>query len=75
MQITVEKIKNGYLVKRDNGLRESREYCADAQTLFQCLLLNFEGRGKFFGGDSYGEVFVASEAGQKFTAPAEVGPA
>jgi hypothetical protein len=68
--ITIEKIDNGYLV-RGGSLVDKTRHCADAQILFEELLMTLEGRSRSFGGESYGAVFVANEPGKTFTAPAE----
>lgn len=68
--IEIETIENGYLVN-DAG----EYYCKDIQELFEHLLLVLEGRSTWFGGDSYGTVFVAHKAGQKYTSPKEIDPA
>jgi hypothetical protein len=53
--MNIEKIDNGYLIKdqfRTNRKADTLEEVCD------WLLLHFEGRGKFFGGDSFGKVVI-----------------
>lgn len=70
--MNIRKIKNGYIVTDERG---SETFAASAQELFEQLLSRLESRGKFFGGDSYGAVFVATKPGDTFTAPPLYDPA
>lgn len=70
--MNIRKIKNGIVLTDEQGMENFFTSCDE---LFATLLLLLEGRGRYFGGDSYGHVFVARKAGDKFTAPEEVEPA
>ncbi len=71
MKQQVRKIDNGYLLADERG---SESFFGSCEELFAALLLRLEGRGKHFGGDSFGTVFIARKAGEKYTAPAEAEP-
>lgn len=70
--MNIEKITNGYLlIDRIGG----REFYPDCQSLFNSILMKLEGRSIWFGGESFGQVFVASKPEETFQANKEVEPA
>jgi len=59
--MNIRKIENGYLLTDERGGESFFDSC---EQLFAALLLRLEGRGQYFGGDSFGTVFVARKAGE-----------
>ena len=51
----VRSAKGGYIVTDDSG---SEEVMTSLEEVFEDLLLHFEGRGRYFGGDSFGVIEV-----------------
>lgn len=64
MDIEIKKITNGYLIEDT--------FYPDLQKLFEELLSVFEGKSKYFGGDYFGQVFVAHKPKQEFIANDEL---
>ena len=53
--MNIEKVSNGYiLVTPDN----QKEICPNIERVFDRLLLIYEGRSKYFGGDKFGQVVI-----------------
>jgi len=65
----IQKVKNGYIITNGSG---SKEIYTTLESVFSNLLLHFEGRGEFFGGDSFGVVEIHRKPNDKFK---EVEPA
>jgi len=59
--MNIRKIKNGYIIT--DG---SEEIHTTLESVFSNLLLHFEGRGKYFGGDSFGVVEIHRKPNDKF---------
>ena len=51
----IRKAKNGYITTDENGIEKVH---INLESVFSDLLLSFEGRGKWFDGDSYGRVEI-----------------
>jgi hypothetical protein len=64
-QITIERIRNGYLLKLEFC---DLEYHPNCESLFRAILLSLEGKSPRFSGESFGQVFVADKPDQHFTA-------
>jgi len=67
--MNLRKIKNGYIITDRFG---SEEIHTTLESVFSNLLLHFEGRGKWFSGDSFGVVEIHRKPNDKFK---EVEPA
>ena len=65
----IKQVRNGYIMKKANGIEEIH---TTLEEVFSTMLLDFEGRGKYFGGDSFGVVEIHREPTDKFP---EVEPA
>jgi len=52
--MTIEKVSNGYIVRTAHRT----EVYTDLVKVFETALLHFEGKGKYFGGDSFGRVVI-----------------
>lgn len=67
--MNIEKVSNGYIVSTRYG---SKTICKTLDEVFQYLLLQFEGRSKFFSGCSYGYVHIFKEPDETVTSPYKV---
>lgn len=52
--MNIERIDNGYLITDSHTKRKADTI----EEVFDWILLHFEGRGKYFSGDSFGKVVV-----------------
>ena len=55
MNINIRKAKNGYITTDENGIEKVH---TTLESVFSDLLLSFEGRSKWFGGDLFGVVEI-----------------
>ena len=67
--MNIRKVKNGYITTDENGIEEVH---TSLESVFSDLLLSFEGRSKWFGGDLFGVVEIHRTPNDKFK---EVEPA
>ena len=67
--MNIEKIDNGYLII-DNSKTKRKE--DTLEEVFDFLLLHFEGKGKYFGGNSFGKVVILCKPTKEYP---EVEPA
>jgi hypothetical protein len=59
----IRKVEDGYIVTDKHG---SERIHPTLESVFSRLLLHFEGRGKYFGGKSFGVVEIHREPTEKF---------
>ena len=67
--MNIEKIDNGYLITDEHRTKRKAD---TLEEVFDWALLHFEGRGKYFGGDSFGKVVVLHKPTKEYP---EVDPA
>lgn len=65
----IKKVTNGYVITKENG---QQEIYKTLQEVCECMLALFEGRGRYFGGDSFGRVVILTEPTGEFP---EIDPA
>ena len=53
--MNIRKVQNGYIITDKLGMEEIH---TELESVFSDLLLHFEGRGKYFSGDSFGVVEI-----------------
>lgn len=57
MKIEIEKVSNGYIIQSD----VNKEVHESLDNVLDHLLSVFEGRSRYFTGDSYGKVIIERE--------------
>ncbi len=59
----IEKVDNGYITESIYGQRKVHE---NLESVFEEILLHYEGRSIFFDGDNFGAVEIHREHGEKY---------
>lgn len=61
--MNVEKVNNGYVVTQLNGQKDVAHTLEEA---FDIILFIFEGKGKYFVGDSFGKVIILDKPAKEY---------
>jgi len=67
--VEIERIDNGYLIIDKHNQKRKAD---TLEEVFDWMLLHFEGRGKYFGGESFGKVKILNKPTKEYP---EVDPA